>query len=85
MPISRVITRNPEFNIGDYVTYWPDDQGFNMVVIGVSGGDYQLIEEPEGKPLDQHFQVSCTATDILQSALFKNRIEPTIFVVKRNA
>ena len=67
----------PEFNIGDCVTYWPGDHGKNRVVIDVCI-TYSLIEQPEGKSLVQHSQVSATGTDILQSDLFKNKRPPTI-------
>jgi hypothetical protein len=67
----------PEFHIGECVTFWPEDHGKNMVVIAV-GVTYTLIEEPEGKPLAQHLQVSATGEDILQSELFKNKRPPRI-------
>jgi hypothetical protein len=68
----------PEFNIGECVTYWPGDHGMNMVVIDVHGATYGLIEPPEGKPLAQHFQATATGADILESDLFHER-PPRIF------
>jgi hypothetical protein len=77
----------PEFHIGDCVTFWPEDHGKNMVVIDLAVIDacvtYTLMEEPEGKPLAQHLQVTATGADILQSDLFKNKRRPTICPVEK--
>ena len=73
----------PEFHIGDCVTYWPGDHGMNMVVIDLRGQVYRLIEAPEAKPLSEHLRVTCTGADILQSELFKNKREPTIWNIEK--
>ena len=75
--------KNPEFKLGDTVTY--RHGGFMMrgVVINVyyeaDEPRYLLMEEPEGKPLAKHNQVDSHPAYIMQSKHYIGKNESTIF------
>ncbi len=74
---------DPEFKIGDYVTY--RHGGFLMrgvvtsVYVEADEYRYLLMEEPEGKPLAKHNQVDTHPAYIMQSKHYIDDKKPTIF------
>jgi hypothetical protein len=74
---------NPEFKIGDYVTYCWGTFIMRGVVINVyyeaDQPRYVLHEEPEGKPLAKHNQVDTHPAYIAQSQYFKGWAPASVY------
>jgi hypothetical protein len=66
-----MISPEPEFKVGDYVTYRHGGFLMRSVVIDIRIEDgnprYLLMEEPEGKPIAKHNQVDAHPAYILES------------------
>ena len=83
-----MIPSDPEFKLGDRVTYCHGTFIMRGVVINVyfeaDEPRYLLIEEPEGKPLGKHNQVDTHPAYITQSQYFKGHKPPTVYTYDKD-